>query len=152
MEKLIFLEKIYQMQNLLISNLKCSVLNSRSIRFYTKQFRYATSSCYTQLSDRQFSSDVKFRKSKKISLFLPVRTEQHLLVNLNRNQTNLIYRLLSTNAESTNNNKIDETTGDDKKKPTKFKQLYTQYGPLFVVVHLITVVMWIYGFFLISKQ
>ena len=38
------------------------------------------------------------------------------------------------------------------KKPSKFKQFYSQYGPIFVVVHLITVVLWIYGFFLISKQ
>jgi hypothetical protein len=38
------------------------------------------------------------------------------------------------------------------KKMSKFKQLYTQYGPLFIVIHLTTVVMWIYGFFLLSKQ
>lgn len=39
-----------------------------------------------------------------------------------------------------------------KKKESKFKQFYTQYGPLFIVVHLTTVVLWIYTFFLISKQ
>ena len=39
-----------------------------------------------------------------------------------------------------------------KKKTSKFKLFYTQYGPIFLVVHLTTVVMWIYGFFLISKQ
>ena len=38
------------------------------------------------------------------------------------------------------------------KKQSKFKQFYSQYGPLFIVVHLTTVVMWIYGLFLISKQ
>ena len=39
-----------------------------------------------------------------------------------------------------------------KKRPSKFKQFYSQYGPLFVVIHLTTVVLWIYCFFLISKQ
>ena len=41
---------------------------------------------------------------------------------------------------------------EPKKKPSKFKIFYTQYGPIFLVVHFTTVVMWIYGFFLISKQ
>ena len=53
-------------------------------------------------------------------------------------------RLMSSGRES--------ASGADAKKPSKFKQFYSQYGPLFVVVHLTTVVMWIYGFFLISKQ
>ena len=38
------------------------------------------------------------------------------------------------------------------KKQSKFKQFYSQYGPIFIVIHLITVVLWIYAFFQISKQ
>jgi hypothetical protein len=38
------------------------------------------------------------------------------------------------------------------KKKSKFKTFYTQYGPLFVVVHLTTVVITLYAFFTISKQ
>ena len=38
------------------------------------------------------------------------------------------------------------------KKPSKFKMFYRQYGPSFLVIHLATVVAWIYLFFLISKQ
>jgi hypothetical protein len=46
----------------------------------------------------------------------------------------------------------DSSSSKTKKPPSKFKQFYSQYGPMFLVVHLTTVVMWIYGFFLISKQ
>ena len=45
-----------------------------------------------------------------------------------------------------------ESTAKAAKKPSKFKQFYSQYGPLFIVIHLTTVVLWIYGFFLLSKQ
>jgi hypothetical protein len=49
-------------------------------------------------------------------------------------------------------NETKEEKKEPAKKTSKFKQFYSQYGPLFLVVHLTTVVMWIYGFFLISKQ
>jgi hypothetical protein len=75
------------------------------------------------------------------------------MASLNKGHKNLIFRSVATTntpykADENNIEKVKK----DEKKPSKFKQLYSQYGPLFVVVHLITVVMWIYGFFLISKQ
>lgn len=68
------------------------------------------------------------------------------------NLSNLFVRFQSTQTEQA---KSEETTQNEDKKPkkqSKFKQFYSQYGPLFLVVHLTTVVMWIYFFFLISKQ
>ena len=37
-------------------------------------------------------------------------------------------------------------------KLSKIKQIYSQYGPSFIVVHLVTQALWIYTFFLISEQ
>ena len=48
-------------------------------------------------------------------------------------------------------NSIKETVKSTKKQ-SKFRQFYAQYGPTFLVVHLTTVVMWIYLFYVISKQ
>jgi hypothetical protein len=48
-------------------------------------------------------------------------------------------------------NSIKETVKSPKKQ-SKFRQFYAQYGPTFLVVHLTTVVMWIYLFYVISKQ
>lgn len=74
-------------------------------------------------------------------------------------------RFGSSNIIKTNNlkpisykilNRFESTNVNDskpkEKKQSMFKKLYSQYGPLFVVVHLTTVVIWIYSFFLISKQ
>jgi hypothetical protein len=58
----------------------------------------------------------------------------------------------SSSSEGTNNNNNSNKEQKTEKKQSKFKLLVTQYGPLFIVVHLTTVVLWIYGFFLISKQ
>ena len=60
-----------------------------------------------------------------------------------------LYTVVSRNATSSQTNSTQNVIP---KKQSKFKQFYSQYGPLFIVVHLTTVVMWIYGFFLISKQ
>ena len=63
-------------------------------------------------------------------------------------------RKYSTKEEGEKANK--EANKDESKEPpkkqSKFKQLYSQYGPIFLVVHMTTVVLWIYSFFLISKQ
>ena len=56
---------------------------------------------------------------------------------------------VSQNQENKNE---EEQKKEQPKKQSKFKQLYSQYGPIFLVVHLTTVVLWIYSFFLISKQ
>ena len=47
---------------------------------------------------------------------------------------------------------MKNNNSEPSKKQSKFKQSITQYGPIFIVIHLTTVVMWIYLFFLISKQ
>jgi hypothetical protein len=47
------------------------------------------------------------------------------------------------------------TDSQEKEKPkkiSKFKMFYQQYGPSFVIIHLTTVVAWIYLFYIISKQ
>jgi hypothetical protein len=60
-----------------------------------------------------------------------------------------------SNVEENKAKSADGQENGDKappKKMSKFKQLYTQYGPIFIVIHLTTVIMWIYGFFQLSKQ
>ncbi len=49
-------------------------------------------------------------------------------------------------------NSTEPSKSVEPKKQSKFKTFYTQYGPLFVVVHLTTVVITLYAFFTISKQ
>ncbi len=103
----------------------------------------------------QFFNDQKFQTNNKLSLFSPalIKPHFHKMSSLNSGHRNLIFRPISTtNVTSGLAENNSEQTKKDEKKPSKFKQLYSQYGPLFVVVHLITVIMWIYGFFLISKQ
>jgi hypothetical protein len=80
----------------------------------------------------------------------PISNEQKFSVsNSNKlfSDTNIFTRRLLTTESMT-----PKESGDKKKSPSKFKQFYSQYGPMFLVVHLTTVVIWIYGFFLISKQ
>jgi hypothetical protein len=53
--------------------------------------------------------------------------------------------------EMINDKNVKETVKQTKKQ-SKFRQFYAQYGPTFLIVHLTTVVMWIYLFYIISKQ
>ncbi|CAF0830075.1 unnamed protein product [Brachionus calyciflorus] len=71
------------------------------------------------------------------------------------NSRNILFREYTTENINQKSEIKSSQTGElqsQPKKMSKFKQFYTQYGPIFLVVHLITVVLWIYGFFLISKQ
>jgi hypothetical protein len=54
--------------------------------------------------------------------------------------------------EMVNEKNVKEAAFKTGKKQSKFRQFYAQYGPTFLVVHLTTVVMWIYLFYVISKQ
>lgn len=136
------------MRNLLLWNIKKSVLNGSVYRgilhlHHCRSFISCTGIVQQKSQTQVFCSD-KFR-CKKISLFSQspfVMTNSLLIKDLN-GRGNLLYRPLSTNTSEQPKNE---------KRPSKFKQLYSQYGPSFVVIHLITVVLWIYGFFLISKQ
>lgn len=67
---------------------------------------------------------------------------------LKQNNKSILFRRLTTEISEAKNSKNEQPP----KKMSKFKEFYSQYGPTFLIVHLITVVMWIYGFFLISKQ
>lgn len=106
-------------------------------------------------------------KSSQLKLCQPIERRPvfvSILYSSRRIDTSLeIRRLLSTqkpadqaadSASSASESAQDKKNDDGKKakKQSKFKQLYTQYGPLFLVVHLTTVVMWIYFFFIVSKQ
>jgi hypothetical protein len=81
---------------------------------------------------------------------------------LSKNLINMAQKRLSSNEKKAidevlksvekESNASSKASAQAPKKVSKFKALYTQYGPLFVVVHLTTVVLWIYGFFLLSKQ
>lgn len=107
----------------------------------------------------------------------PINNKTNFVKNLNLNNIDISNQMTSNNLinkrfislnsivnnQETLNQKIEQTTektsqeqtsNDEKpkKKQSKFKMFYSQYGPMFLVVHLTTVVMWIYGFFLISKQ
>lgn len=71
---------------------------------------------------------------------------------LRTQKQSLIIRQLTTQKETKEEAKKEENEAEKPKKQSKFKQFYSQYGPLFLVVHFTTVVLWIYFFFLISKQ
>lgn len=66
----------------------------------------------------------------------------------------LVFRRNSTHLGPTDEpkNVVESSKEKDSKKQSKFKQFYSQYGPLFIVVHLTTVVLWIYFFYIVSKQ
>jgi len=91
--------------------------------------------------------------NKRVSILFNTR--------INIPKQSVIFRVQSTqtgadlNTKSDHENSKNENGNTDDKKPkkqSKFKQFYSQYGPLFLVVHLTTVVLWIYFFFIISKQ
>lgn len=83
-----------------------------------------------------------FTPSKKLSLFEPHQTMGSIKFR------SIPYRRIATESQK----EAEATSTKEAKKPSKFSLFYKQYGPMFIVVHLITVVLWIYGFFLISKQ
>jgi hypothetical protein len=58
---------------------------------------------------------------------------------------------VQSKAKESANEQEDKNKKQTKKK-SKFSVFYAQYGPAFLVIHLTTVVLWIYGFFLVSKQ
>lgn len=135
------------MQNLIISNVKILFLKSnfkQPIK-YLNQYRYIVSSSVTQIKSINQNSYL----SNSSALFNPSIKKQatyNVLQMQQRSNKSLLFRSLSTNTATT-----DEKNNDPKKMST-MKQMYSQYGPLFIVVHLITVVLWISGFFVISKQ
>ena len=128
--------------------------------------------CFGTLFSRQLSSLPILQSTTNAKLNSSFLSPQILILsNINRNQnltflnkniTINSYKLLYTTSSSSFSSSSQEQKGEGKeegdtsnkqKKPqSKFKQFYSQYGPIFLVVHLTTVVMWIYGFFLISKQ
>jgi len=137
------------MQNLLFSNIKHSIRfanNIPAIPFY-KQVNFISST--SKLFSNQHTNFNEIQGNKKLSLFS--HHDKFKINTASIMKSNILYRSFSNTST-----KYDQESSDKKqlseKKPSKFKQFYSQYGPLFVVVHLITVVMWIYGFFLISKQ
>ena len=105
---------------------------------------------------------ILFIKSKQIciktaqSLFLK-RSDQICFYSA-FNRLSQVQRILETRKENfllVSNYKMTIESKDKevpKKKQSKFKMFYQQYGPSFLVIHLTTVVAWIYLFFLISKQ
>lgn len=120
----------------------------------------------SQISPSQLSFILTCNYSTPVKTYMPPKStlmaENSNLLKSNEIKTyqNYLDKFYST-AQNTNpieqtkpegEAKADDKNGKEKKKMSKFKQLYTQYGPTFLVVHLITVVLWIYGFFLISKQ
>lgn len=135
------------MQNLLLSGVKSTRfrLSPRATCLSQRQFVLPALS---SLVGRQVSALASSRPPltfKGIPLFsLGMSPAQPaLMARANSRASALLHRSLCTTSEA---------SGKPDKRPSKFKQFYSQYGPMFVVVHLITVVMWIYGFFLISKQ
>jgi len=147
------------MQSLLLGSriAEFSILskNLRKSVFTLNQSRNISHTSQAAFSKHLLSYDHTFQTNRKISLFGPALIKPNFptMTSLNKGHKNLIFRSVSTtNAPYKADENKTEKEKKDEKKPSKFKQLYSQYGPLFVVVHLITVVMWIYGFFLISKQ
>lgn len=98
------------------------------------------------------------------AIYIPIQTNSLFCKKIEHRQrppvsiiysSNLMIRFQSTQTDQVKSEKETTPTQNDDKKPkkqSKFKQFYSQYGPLFLVVHLTTVVMWIYFFFLVSKQ
>ncbi len=91
---------------------------------------------------------------KKSCLGSSQELRSHLLVS--HSFLNPLTRRLSTSAILFDQEKMAErkasASPEPSKKQSKFRQFYAQYGPIFIFVHLSTVVMWIYLFFIISKQ
>lgn len=95
--------------------------------------------------------------SSSSSLKNPLISKKLCLVNhsysshinpINKNGKSLLFRRYTNEIKDSKETKSEQAP----KKMSKFKQFYTQYGPTFLIIHMITVVLWIYGFFLISKQ
>ena len=142
------------MQNILLNSIRSSIchINCKSTYSYLNKQRFILPAV-NQIIHNNFATSQHKQNIKKLSLFsnpnLCTNNTSAILMKQINKQSSLIYRLQS-NSPGQPENTVNQTTNE--KKPSKFKQFYTQYGPLFVVVHLITVVLWIYGFFLISKQ
>jgi hypothetical protein len=139
------------MKFLIYHNLKASLLiQSQYQRLYlTKPFSIAP--CQNAFQSNKRIEQNKIQKKDLNVLLMPKTISNNVYskpsIVLNK------YRSYATNSKPlfqvTEGKKIEET---QLKKMSTFKKLYSQYGPLFIVVHLITVVLWIYGFFLVSKQ
>lgn len=125
------------------------VLNSAKLGTLNQIRLLSTTSIYSKLNHSQLYVDQK-RKNYGILL-----SPKMVLVS-NKFDKSIIQRLQSTqtteNKDQTPQNPNQSNDNKKTKKQSKFKQFYSQYGPLFLVVHLTTVVLWIYFFFIISKQ
>lgn len=131
------------------------MINSLLILNRLSNVRYGSRLCYyNQLSNKIFTSTAV----SSLNVGSSVRSNQP--TELPNRLTLTPKSILFQTGKSTNMNVLVQfystANGSQQenppKKASKFKQLYTQYGPLFLVVHLTTVVLWIYFFFLISKQ
>ena len=109
----------------------------------TKQNIHLRNLSFYTLFAKKFPNSTQFTSTEKKFSSISKRNSRFLLIS----DTNIYTRRLLTTESM-----APKESGDKKKPPSKFKQFYSQYGPMFLVVHLTTVVMWIYGFFLISKQ
>jgi len=130
------------MKSLIYQNLKASLLKHQQY-----QRLYSTRSYSIILNQNTHQNKSRIEQVTK-----PILMPKILSENVHSKQS-IVFRSYATNSKPlsqvTQGKKIEET---QLKKISTFKKLYSQYGPLFIVVHLITVVLWIYGFFLISKQ
>ena len=93
-------------------------------------------------------SIIFYKKAPNYSLANRIKAKRFHL--LSSQPSSKVAMLLEKRSFTTSSSRFSQT--EPTKKTSKFKQFYSQYGPIFLVVHLTTVVMWIYGFFLISKQ
>ena len=90
------------------------------------------------------SLSLLFNRSTKIYYYSTNSKFNAIQTSKNKNYLFLnTYQAMTTNA-------LEKK--EEPKKVSKFKMAYQQYGPSFVVIHLVTVVAWIYFFYFISKQ
>lgn len=94
-----------------------------------------------------YSSNLNSSSNLKKNFLISSKYSNQIL-SFKESKKSLLFRRYTTQINESKNPKNEQST----KKMSKFKEFYSQYGPTFLIVHLITVVMWIYGFFLISKQ
>ena len=110
-----------------------------------------------RLNTKIFSSSLLQSSSRERFCSASAINCAHSSLILSRNQFNIqITRFKSStnrsDEESQRQPPESPTTIKPSKKPSKFKQFYSQYGPIFIMIHLTTVVLWIWGFFMLSKQ
>jgi hypothetical protein len=136
------------MNSLIYQNLKACVLKHQQFKRL-----YLTRPYSIILSQHNRQKKSQFEQSKNQIITNNAFLMPKIISDNVYSKQSIVFRSYTTNSKPlsqvTEGKKIEEP---QVKKMSTFKKLYSQYGPLFIVVHLITVVLWIYGFFLISKQ